>query len=126
MPGFAARLNEEQIGDVAEYVLSLSGQSTDADMVKRGQKIFHGGAGCVTCHSKTGQGIVAMGSANLTDQIWTVADFDTKSEHDRKLTAVKNIISNGINRTMPAWEKRFTDTEIKMLTLYVHQLGSNN
>jgi len=126
MPGFSASLKDGQVSDVAEYVLSLSGESVDAEMVKRGQKIFHGDAGCVVCHTKTGQGNIDMGSANLTDQIWTVANINTKSDHDKKLIAVKKIINNGINRSMPAWDKRFTDTEIKMLTLYVHQLGSSN
>lgn len=126
MPGFSARLNDAQVSDVAEYVLSLSGESVDVEMVERGQNIFHGDAGCVVCHTKTGQGNTAMGSANLTDKIWTVAKINTKTDHDRKHLAVKNIINNGINRRMPAWEKRFTDTEIKMLTLYIHQLGSSN
>ena len=126
MPGFSASLKDGQVSDVAEYVLSLSGESVDAEMVKRGQKIFHGDAGCVVSDTKTGQGNIDMGSANLTDQIWTVANINTKSDHDKKLIAVKKIINNGINRSMPAWDKRFTDTEIKILTLYVHQLGSSN
>jgi len=125
MPGFSGRLSDKQISDVSEYVLSLSGESEDAAMAKRGQAIFEGGAGCVACHTKTGQGNIAMGSANLTDQIWTVANIKSKSEHDKKLATIKNVVSNGIGRSMPAWESRFTDIEIRMLTLYVHGLGSS-
>jgi cytochrome c oxidase cbb3-type subunit 3 len=30
---------------------------------------------------------------------------------------------DGIKREMPAWEGRLSDEEIRMLTLYVHDLG---
>lgn len=125
MPAFGTRFDEDKISALAEYVLSLSGQSKDAAMADRGKTLFQGEAGCAACHSSTGQGNIAMGSANLTDQIWTVANIKSKSNHDKRLNAIKYVITNGIGRTMPAWESRFTDTEIKMLTLYVHELGSS-
>ena len=125
MPAFGARFDEDKINALSEYVLSLSGQSKDAAMVHRGKILFQGEAGCAACHTSTGQGNIAMGSANLTDQIWTVANIQSKSDHDKRLNAIKYVITNGIGRTMPAWESRFTDTEIKMLTLYVHELGSS-
>ena len=124
MPGFNDRLNDAQISDVSEYVLSLSGQSQDSEKVKRGKVVFEGSAGCVVCHTNTGQGNIAMGSANLTDQIWTVANLKSKSEHDKKLNTISYVVRNGVSRKMPAWETRFSDTEIKMLTLYVRELGS--
>ena len=125
MPGFAGRLNEAQLSDVSEYVLSLSGHSKNTAMVKRGKRIFEGEAACVACHTMTGKGNSAMGSANLTDQIWTVANIKLKSEHDKNLVTIKNLVANGVSRSMPAWESRFTDTEIRMLTLYVRELGSS-
>lgn len=125
MPAFGSRLTDSQIEDVAEYVLSLSGQGEDKAMVGRGKAVFEGSAGCVACHTPAGTGNIAMGSANLTDQIWTVANINTRVGHDKKLDEVKGVIANGINRKMPAWDNRFSDTEIRMLTLYVNELGSN-
>jgi cytochrome c oxidase cbb3-type subunit 3 len=125
MPAFGRQLTDAQVSDVSEYVLSLSGQSEDVAMAKRGKELFEGQAACFSCHTKSGQGNIAMGSANLTDQIWTVAKISSKMSHDKKHNAIRTIVKNGINRTMPAWETRFSDTEIKMLTLYVHELGSN-
>jgi cytochrome c oxidase cbb3-type subunit 3 len=125
MPSFGRRLTDKQISAVAEYVLSFSGQSEDAEQAKRGKAIFEGQAACFSCHTKTGQGMKAMGSANLTDHIWTVAKINSKMGHDEKLKAIRAIVKGGIDRTMPTWEGRFSDTEIKMLTLYVHELGSN-
>lgn len=123
MPGFAKTLSAKKIADVSEYVLSLSGQSGDAAQVKRGEAIFNGEGGCVACHTKEGTGNIALGSANLTDQIWTVAKITSGMSHEQKQKAVVNVVSSGISRKMPSWGQRFTDTEIKMLTFYVHEFG---
>jgi cytochrome c oxidase cbb3-type subunit 3 len=123
MPSFKQKLTEAQLDDTAEYVLSMSGQHQDVEKVKRGEMIFNGDGGCFACHTKEGTGNIAMGSANLTDHIWTVAKVDNKQSYSEKHAAVKKVIQSGITRTMPAWQARFSDTEMKMLALYVHELG---
>lgn len=123
MPGFNKKLSEPQLDAATEYVLSLSGQHQDVDKAKVGEMIFNGEGGCFACHTKAATGNVAMGSANLTDHIWTVAMVDSKQDYADKQAAVRKVIQEGIARTMPAWQTRFSDTEIKMLTLYVHELG---
>lgn len=123
MPAFKKKLNDTQINDVAEYVLSLSGQHQDINMMKRGESIFNGEGGCFACHTKAGTGNIMMGSANLTDHIWTVANVDNKMGYSQKQEAIRQVIKNGISRTMPSWKTRFSDIEIKMLSLYVHELG---
>lgn len=123
MPGFKAKLSSQQLDDAAEYVLSLSGQHQDMEKVSRGQALFNGEGGCFACHTKEATGNTAMGSANLTDHIWTVAMVDNKQSYSEKHDAVRQVIQNGIARTMPAWQARFSETEIKMLALYVHELG---
>ncbi len=123
MPGFNKKLSEPQLDAAAEYVLSLSGQHQDAEKAKVGEMIFNAEGGCFACHTSAATGNVAMGSANLTDHIWTVALVDSKHDYAAKHAAVRKVIQEGIARTMPAWQTRFSDTEIKMLTLYVHELG---
>ena len=123
MPAFGGRLSAQQLDAVSEYVLSLSGQSVDAAKVKMGEKLFQGEAGCFACHTKAGTGNVLMGSANLTDQIWTIADIHPGETHEQKQQALINVITHGVSRTMPTWKHRFNDTEIKMLAFYVHELG---
>jgi cytochrome c oxidase cbb3-type subunit 3 len=122
MPAFSKRLSAKQLDDVSEYVLSLSGQAQDADKIKRGEKLFQGEAGCFACHTKAGTGNVLMGSANLTDHIWTIADIHTGMTHEQKQQALINVITHGVSRTMPTWKQRFNPTEIKMLTFYVHDV----
>ena len=40
-----------------------------------------------------------------------------------KQAAVKRVIANGVERKMPGWSGRLTPTQIKLLTVYVHELG---
>ena len=55
------------VHDVAQYVLSLSGSAHDAIAASRGKPKF---AVCAACHGADGKGNQAIGSANLTDNLW--------------------------------------------------------
>jgi len=124
MPSFKESLNAQQLDDVSEYVLSLSKHETDKVQTARGEKIFNGQAGgCYYCHTKAGSGLLTMGSANLTDSVWTLADVPSAEKIAEKKARVKAVIANGVHRDMPAWNNRLTDTQIKILSFYVHQLG---
>jgi len=123
MPGFKGRLTEKQTSDVAEYVLSLSGNEVNASEVKRGKAIFANEGGCAACHGANAKGLPFIGSANLTDKIWTIADVAGAATAEAKKATVVNVIKNGKTREMPAWKDRLSATEIKMLTFYVHELG---
>jgi cytochrome c oxidase cbb3-type subunit 3 len=124
MPAFEETFNAQQLDDVADYVLSLSGQQPDADAVARGKDIFQSSVGgCYYCHTAAGTGLRSQGAANLTDQIWTIADVTGAASLRDKQAAVKRVIANGVERNMPRWSGRLTPTQIKLLTVYVHELG---
>ena len=124
MPAFEETFNAQQLDDVADYVLSLSGQQPDADAVARGKDIFESSVGgCYYCHTAAGTGLRSQGAANLTDQIWTIADVTGAASLRDKQAAVKRVIANGVERNMPRWSGRLTPTQIKLLTVYVHELG---
>jgi len=125
MPGFAATFSDEQLDQVTAYVLSLSGVvQGEPAQVAAGQKIFQGETGgCYYCHTKAGTGMASVGSANLTDAIWTVADVPGAASDAEKSARVRSVIKNGVQRQMPAWEGRLSAAEIKLLTVYVHSLG---
>ena len=125
MPGFKARLTEKQTSDVADYVLSLSGTDVDAAAKKRGKSIFTTTGGCAACHGQDAKGQTLMGSANLTDKIWTIADVNGADTVDAKKAAIIDVVKNGKTRQMPAWKERLSATEIKMLTFYVKQLSAS-
>ena len=124
MPAFGSALSEEQLDQVASYVLSLSMDGIDAQKVAAGKEIFNGQAGgCHYCHTKEATGLESQGAANLTDAIWTVANVPSAPTTEAKLVAVKKVIRDGINRVMPGWSGRLSDDEIKQLAIYVHQRG---
>jgi cytochrome c oxidase cbb3-type subunit 3 len=125
MPAFGEVLDDEQIDQLAHYVLSLSGQSVDVAKAEAGRGIFQGKeGGCHHCHTESGKGLESQGAANLTDAIWTVADVPGAADEAARLEAVKAVIHDGIQRQMPAWKGRLDDTQIKLLTVYVQSLGS--
>ena len=125
MPAFAETFTDEQLEAVAEYVVSLSGDTEgDPAKIAAGKEIFNGQTGgCHYCHTKQATGLKSQGAANLTDQIWTIADVPGAHSHKAKVEAVKQVIRKGVRREMPAGEGRLTDTEIKLLTAYLYQLG---
>ena len=124
MPSFKKQLSDEQIENVATYVLSLSDHEVDQAMVARGKQIFS--TNCAVCHGQDARGQEAMGSANLTDSIWTIANVPGADDIEEKKDAVIRLVRNGVSRQMPAWKDRLSDTEIKILTYYVHAMGGGS
>ncbi len=125
MPSFKDTLSEEKIDEVANYVLSLSGEKSDPALAAKGKEIFQGNeGGCYACHTMEAKGMKEQGSANLTDQIWTMVDVKGLDTTEAKLNAVKSVITNGVTRVMPAWSERLKDTEIKVLTAYISSFGA--
>jgi cytochrome c oxidase cbb3-type subunit 3 len=125
MPAFKETLNDTQLTQVANYVLSLSGEPADKTAAVEGQKIFQGETGgCYYCHTKDGTGMHAQGSANLTDKIWTIANVPAAETPEAKVAAIKEVVSNGVHRQMPSWASRLNDTEIKVLVAYLKQMSA--
>lgn len=128
MPAFKEVLKDEQLDQLAHYVASLSGEKADAAKAKAGDALFHGNAAaCYYCHDNNAKGRKELGSANLTDKIWLWADVPGEADADGKVAAIRAVIANGLNRgVMPAWEARLKPEQIKLLTAYVHGLGSSS
>jgi len=114
MPRFGAdgMLTNPQIGDVAEYVLSLSGRSSDPAAVDRGRTIF--AENCASCHGDNGRGNREFGAPNLADQVWLYGGGKAD---------IVAMVRNPRLGVMPAWEGRLDPAVINMLTVFVHSLG---
>lgn len=125
MPAFKETLDDARLTQVASYVLSLSGEPADAAAAAEGQKIFQGETGgCYYCHGKDGSGLKSQGAANLGDKIWTIANVQGAGTPEAKLAAVKTVVSNGVQRQMPTFGGRLSDTEIKVLVAYLKQMAA--
>ncbi len=125
MPAHKGTLSDEQITEAANYVLSLSGEPVDSALAAKGKEIFNT-KGCSGCHTPAATGMKALGSANLTDHIWTQAHVPEAKTTEGKIKAVKAIIAGGIKREMPSWEKRLSNDEIKVLVAYLKLLSSSS
>lgn len=114
MPKFGADglLNDRQIDDVAEYVLSISRRPANAGAARRGEAVY--AENCVACHREDGTGNTELGAPDLTANIWVYGGD--------KATIVETI-RNSRAGSMPAWTGRLDDATIKMLAVYVHALG---
>ena len=125
MPPFAEALNETQISQLADYVLSLSKVAVNPASAQAGDVLFHSEtAACFYCHGANAKGRQEIGSANLTDKIWLWANVPGAETVAAKEDAVKAVIRNGLNKgVMPAWQDRLSADQIKLLAVYVHELG---
>jgi cytochrome c oxidase cbb3-type subunit III len=114
MPRFGADgiLKPDQISDVADFVMTLSGQKAPADAAQRGAAIF--AQNCAMCHGEKGTGNQELGAKNLGNGIWLYGGD--------KATLVETI-TYARNSSMPSWGQRLDQTTIKMLAIYVHSLG---
>jgi len=114
MPAFGRDeiLSSEEVDDVAEYVLKISGQDHDMSVSMRGGDVFM--EQCASCHGDDGSGDSSVGAPALNNAIWLYGgDRDT----------VKETISNSRGGVMPAWGRILDATTVKQLAVYVHSLG---
>ena len=115
MPRFGdGVLTPAQIGEVSQFVVSLSGRSTDAAAVERGRPIY--AENCVSCHGENGEGNRDLGGLRLNDRVWLHA---TPSDP----ASIARYIANPRMGVMPAWGRRLDPATFNMLTVYVHALG---
>ena len=113
MPPMAAAVGgPEEVRQVANYVLSLSGSGHNSILAELGKDKFK--AACATCHGADGKGMQALGAPNLTDKIWL---------HGWGEEAIVRMINNGKVNVMPAQAGRLTEDQIKVLTAYVWGLS---
>jgi cytochrome c oxidase cbb3-type subunit 3 len=125
MPTFGEVLSGEQIDQLANYVASLSGIGHDAAKAAAGNTLFHSEtAACYYCHGADAKGRKEIGSANLTDNIWLWANVPAADSAEGKVAAIRGVITSGLNKgVMPTWGGRLSPEQIKVLTVYVHELG---
>ena len=109
MPAFGDMLSDEEIADVADHVLALSGRAEDSEA---GAQVF--ADNCASCHGENGRGDRALGAPNLADAIW----FYGAEKGD-----IMSQVRKPKHGVMPTWEARLDANTIRQLAIYVHSLG---
>jgi cytochrome c oxidase cbb3-type subunit 3 len=113
MPPMAGAVGTpDDVKNVANYVLSLSGSPNDSVRAQLGRTKF---AACAACHGADGKGNQAIGAPNLTDDIWL---------HGWGEQAIVAMINNGKTNEMPAQAGKLTPAQIHVLTAYVWGLSN--
>jgi mono/diheme cytochrome c family protein len=106
-------LTADEIADVVEYVLEISGQPFDRAKAVRGAALFHDGmkGNCFDCHGEDGTGNAPIGSTNLTNKGLYLYGSDRAS--------INESITRGRRGVMPAFEGTLKPEEIKAVSVYV-------
>ncbi|MBQ0818484.1 MAG: cytochrome-c oxidase, cbb3-type subunit III [Hyphomicrobiaceae bacterium] len=114
MPAFGrlGMLQPPQVNDVAEHVLSLSGNAEDQEAAERGGEMFT--TNCAACHGADGTGNRELGAPNLADELWL---------YGGDKASIVETINNARGGMMPAWNERLDPATVKELAIYVHSLG---
>ena len=114
MPPLTAAVGSSQdVRNVANYVLSLSGSPHNEIAAQLGRPKF---ALCAACHGNDGKGNTALGSPNLTDKIWL---------HGWGEEAVVRMVTEGKHNVMPAHKDRLSEDQIRVLAAYVWSLSQS-
>jgi cbb3-type cytochrome c oxidase subunit III len=111
--GNKAFLTPQEIEDVVDYVLQISGQRADAARATRGDQLFHDGSkgNCFDCHGIDGTGSDPIGSTNLTRTDLYLWGSDRAS--------ILESVIKGRRGFMPAFEDTLKSEEIKAVSIYV-------
>ena len=113
MPPMGAAVGtSDDVKNVANYVLSLSGSPHDSLRAQLGRSKF---AACAACHGNDGKGNPALGAPNLTDDIWL---------HGWGEQAIIAMINQGKTSMMPAQAGKLTEAQIHVLSGYVWGLSN--
>jgi cytochrome c oxidase cbb3-type subunit 3 len=114
MPPIAAAVGSaEDVRNVANYVLSLSGSPHNNVAAELGKAKF---VVCAACHGPEGKGNTAIGAPNLTDKIWL---------HGFGEETVVRAVTQGWHNEMPAQAGRLSEAQIRVLGAYVWSLSQS-
>lgn len=115
--GASGALPRESVVNVVEYVRSLSHlgapSQIDAKAAAAGADVF--ATTCAACHGADARGGVAVGAPDLTDHSWIYGGAQADIFHT---------VEYGRQGHMPTWEARLSETDRKILTLYVLDLAA--
>lgn len=112
MPKFGEILEPADITSVVQFVLSISGQEADATAAAAGATVF--ADNCAACHADDGKGNRDLGAPNLTDAIWL---------YGGDVASLTTTVTYARAGAMPAWAGRLSESQIRQVATYIHQMG---
>ena len=114
MPGWRDALGGDAgVDETVAYVLSLSGQTSDAAKAAAGKEKYD--SLCVACHGADGAGNPALGAPSLIDDVWLYGGSDTEVRHS---------IADGREGRMPAHGEFLGESRVHVLAAWVWSLSN--
>ncbi len=107
MVGWQAVLGDDGISHVIEYIKDMDSLNYSSTSEK-GKGLYQ--QFCIACHGQMGEGNSQLGAPKLADDIWLYGDSDNQ---------LIETIANGRNGIMPAFERRLSDAQIKILVSWL-------
>lgn len=104
--------SDKDVENVAHYVLSLSGSTSDPIKSVLGKEKF---SACIACHGAGGVGNQALGAPNLSDKIWL---------YGGSAETVMETVRKGRSNNMPAFKDFLGDAKVHVLAAYVWSLSN--
>ena len=107
--GKEGMLTKDEIDTLVEFVVGLNQGLAEGSA---GHKLFlqH----CASCHGPRGEGGRDFGAPALDDAIWL---------YGKDKAVIHDVIYNGRAGVMPFWSGKLSDSAIRQVAIYVHQLG---
>lgn len=116
MPPMGAMMKDEnELNQVANYVMSISGYFFDEEKANFGEKKFK--SVCSPCHGMDATGNKMIGAPNLNKGV-RMYGFD--------MEALQNTIRNGRRSVMPSHKNLLSKEQIYVLSVYIYGLSSKN
>ena len=106
MPPWLEAVGEKGVRQLTDHVTALAAGS--ASTTTPGAELYQ--QFCVACHQADGSGSALLGAPALNDQIWTYGGGRAE---------VMESIASGRNGSMPAFEERLDETQIRLLTAWL-------
>ncbi len=114
MPPMAAAVgSNEDVTDLAHYVLSLSNSAHDSVRAARGKDKF---ASCAACHGAEGKGNPALGARDLTQKGGWL--------YGQTVSGIVETISKGRGGVMPSFKGILSDAQLHLVSAYVYSLNN--
>lgn len=109
MPAYGElAFTQQQVSDLTQYVLAMSGQDADAQAVDRASDIS---VICTECHGEEGYGYKPYGGPDLTDAVWL---YGSSPEQ------IYDVIFSGRVGSCPPWAQTLDAASIKALAVYLY------
>ncbi len=105
-------INDEQIEDIVQYVLNISGQRADAARAEQGRQLFYGKGNCYDCHGGDARGVSEYGTPSLVANVWIYG-----GDHDSLFSS----IANGRHGLCPSRAQTLTPLQVRALAVSLHQ-----